>query len=68
MTRNCMRLGLVLIVMMILAGGCAKDQQVMVTPFVLKHSSAPEVSSAQPPNNISPAVNSYEELIRKNNR
>ncbi len=68
MTQYCKKLGLVLIVMMILVGGCAKDQPVIVTPFVLKHSSAPAVSSAQPPKSLSPATNSFEELISKNNR
>ena len=41
-------------------GGCAKDPQIVVTPFVLKHSEPPRNCSVTAPQELRAATASYE--------
>jgi len=59
------RVILILIVAVTSAGlaGCAKDSQVMVTPFVLKPTECAHVPQSPPPAGLKPCTRQYEQSV-----
>jgi len=53
-----------LLAALICFGGCQKDPQVLITPFVLKAAVPPE-QLQDPPANAQPATNAYDEAVIK---
>lgn len=53
-----------LLTALVCLGGCQKDPQVLVTPFVLKAEVPPE-QLQDPPANVQPATNAYDGAIVK---
>ena len=56
---------LIIIVAVMSAGlaGCAKDSQVMVTPFVLKPTECAHVPQGPPPADLKPCTRQYEQAV-----
>ena len=53
-----------LLVALVCLGGCQKDPQVLVTPFVLKAAVPPE-QTQDPPANMQPATNAHDKVVIK---